>query len=153
QHLVFRTAWVYAAHSHNFLRTMLRLGAERDELRVVADQIGTPTPAALIADVSAAALRRAFMDQDLSGTWHLVADGYTSWHGFADTIFAEAVEAGLLQRAPTLQAITTAEFPTPARRPSYSCLDTAALQRDFGISLPDWQQALRNVLREVSQQG
>src|SRR5690606_29906691 len=114
QHLVFRTAWVYAAHSHIFLRTMLRLGAERDELKVVADQIGTPTPAALIADVSATALRRALMDQDLSGTWHLVADGYTSWHGFAATIFEEAIEGGLLQRVPTLQAITTAEFPTPA---------------------------------------
>src|SRR5690606_25058126 len=87
RHLVFRTAWVYAAHSHNFLRTMLRLGAERDELRVVADQVGTPTPAALIAEVTAVALRRALDDTGTSGTWHLVADGQTSWHGFAEAIF------------------------------------------------------------------
>lgn len=150
RHLVFRTAWVYAAHSHNFLRTMLRLGAERDELRVVADQVGTPTPAALIADVTAVALRRALGDAGVSGTWHLVADGHTSWHGFAEAIFAEAVAAGLLPRAPRVQAITTAEFPTPARRPVYSCLDTGALRRDFGIDLPSWQQALRQVVAELA---
>src|SRR5690606_10821210 len=119
QHLVFRTAWVYAAHGHNFLRTMLRVGAERDELRVVADQVGTPTPAALIADVTAVALRKALGDAGVSGTWHLVAGGQTSWHGFAEAIFAEAVAAGLLERAPRVVAIPTSDYPTPAKRPAY----------------------------------
>jgi len=120
RHLIFRTAWVYASHSANFLRTMLRVGADRDVLRVVADQVGTPTPAALIADVTAQALQQG---GGLSGTWHLTAKGETSWHGFAEAIFAEAVAAGVLPRAPTVEAITTAEYPTPARRPAYSHLD------------------------------
>ncbi|KAF1704375.1 dTDP-4-dehydrorhamnose reductase [Pseudoxanthomonas suwonensis] len=150
RYLVFRTAWVYAAHSHNFLRTMLHLGAERDELRVVVDQLGTPTPAALIAEVTAVALRRALDDAAVGGTWHLVAAGHTSWHGFAEAIFAEAVAAGLLPRAPRVHPITTAEFPTPARRPAYSCLDTAALERDFAVDLPQWRQALRRVVGSLA---
>ena len=149
QHLVFRTAWVYAHHSHNFLRTMLRVGAEREELRVVADQIGTPTPAALIADVTTVALGKALDDRAVSGTWHLVAQGQTSWHGFAEAIFEESVEAGLLPRAPRVLPIATAEYPTPARRPAYSCLDTAALHRDFQIDLPPWRQALGQVMQTL----
>ena len=143
RHLIFRTAWVYAAHGQNFLRTMLRVGAERDVLRVVADQIGTPTPAALIADVTARLLRA---DNPASGTWHLTATGETSWHGFAEAIFAGAVERGLLARAPKVEAITTADYPTPAKRPAYSRLDTSSLERDFGIALPSWQVALDGVL-------
>jgi len=143
RHLIFRTAWVYAAHGQNFLRTMLRVGAERDVLRVVADQIGTPTPAALIADVTARLLRA---DNPASGTWHLTATGETSWHGFAEAIFAGAVERGLLARAPKVEAITTADYPTPAKRPAYSRLDTSSLERDFGIALPSWQAALDGVL-------
>ncbi|WP_028918269.1 dTDP-4-dehydrorhamnose reductase, partial [Pseudoxanthomonas sp. J35] len=150
RHLLFRTAWVYAAHGHNFLRTMLRVGAERDELRVVADQVGTPTPAALIADVTANALGKALADPGIAGTWHLVADGQTSWHGFAEAIFAEAVAASLLPRAPKVQAIATADYPTPARRPAYSCLDTATLKRDFGVELPDWRQGLKGVIAELA---
>jgi len=143
RHLIFRTAWVYAAHGQNFLRTMLRVGAERDVLRVVADQIGTPTPAALIADVTARVLGA---DNPASGTWHLTATGETSWHGFAEAIFAGAVERGLLARAPKVEAITTADYPTPAKRPAYSRLDTSSLERDFGIALPSWQAALDGVL-------
>lgn len=143
RHLIFRTAWVYAPHGHNFLRTMLRLGAERDVLRVVADQVGTPTPAALIADVTAQALAAG---GERSGTWHLTAAGQTSWHGFAEAILAGAVARGLLARAPRVEAIATADYPTPARRPAYSCLDTASLQRDFGIALPDWRDGLAGVL-------
>ncbi|WP_305805625.1 dTDP-4-dehydrorhamnose reductase [Stenotrophomonas sp. YIM B06876] len=146
RHLIFRTAWVYAAHSANFLRTMLRVGAERDVLRVVADQVGTPTPAALIADVTAQALQHG---GGLSGTWHLTANGETSWHGFAEAIFAEAVAAGILPRAPTVEAITTAEYPTPARRPAYSHLDVAKLEHDFGLSLPSWREGLRRVIAEI----
>ena len=144
--MIFRTAWVYASHSHNFLRTMLRVGGERDVLRVVADQVGTPTPAALIADVTAHALRQA----PRTGTWHLTPTGQTSWHGFAEAIFAGAVARGLLPRAPRVEAITTADYPTPAARPACSVLDTRALQRDFGVALPDWRQGLDRVLDEVA---
>ena len=143
RHLIFRTAWVYAAHGQNFLRTMLRVGAERDVLRVVADQIGTPTPAALIADVTAQILRA---DDPRSGTWHLTATGETSWHGFAQAIFDGAVARGLIARAPTVEAITTADYPTPAQRPAYSRLDVTTLEHDFGIALPTWQAGLDGVL-------
>lgn len=146
RHLIFRTAWVYASHSANFLRTMLRVGAERDVLRVVADQVGTPTPAALIADVTAQALQHP---GGLSGTWHLTANGETSWHGFAEAIFDEAVAAGKLARAPKVEAITTAEYPTPAKRPAYSGLDVSKLEADFGIALPSWQDGLKRVIAEL----
>jgi len=145
RHLIFRTAWVYASHSANFLRTMLRVGADRDVLRVVADQVGTPTPAALIANVTAQALQH---DGALSGTWHLTAAGETSWHGFAEAIFTEAVAAGVLTRAPTVEAITTAEYPTPAKRPAYSHLDVTKLENDFGVVLPGWQEGLKQVMAE-----
>ncbi|WP_428961009.1 dTDP-4-dehydrorhamnose reductase [Xanthomonas oryzae pv. oryzicola] len=148
QHLILRTAWVYASHGANFLRTMLRVGAERDELRVVADQIGTPTPAALIADVTAQLLRQR--TPDTSGTWHLTAAGQTSWHGFAEAIFEEAVSAGLLERAPRVVPITTADYPTPARRPVYSRLSIDKLQGDFGIELPEWRVGLQRVIAELS---
>jgi len=145
RHLIFRTAWVYASHSANFLRTMLRVGAERDVLRVVADQVGTPTPAALIADVTAQALQH---DGALSGTWHLTAKGETSWHGFAEAIFADAVATGVLPRAPIVEAISTAEYPTPAKRPAYSHLDVAKLEQDFGVVLPRWQDGLKRVIAD-----
>src|SRR5690606_37850035 len=147
RHMVFRTAWVYGAHGHNFMRTMLRLGAERDELRVVADQVGTPTPAGLIARATAQALRAG---TDASGLWHLTATGGTSWHGFAEAIFAAAVERGLLPKAPRLLPIATEDYPTPARRPAYSRLDTARVQADFGLELPGWAEALPGVLDEMA---
>ncbi|MEN5059244.1 dTDP-4-dehydrorhamnose reductase [Luteimonas sp. TWI1416] len=147
QHLILRTAWVYAAHGHNFLRTMLRVGAERDVLRVVADQVGTPTPAALIADVTVQLLQDGSKRR---GTWHLTAHGETSWHGFAEAIFEGALARGLIARAPTVEPITTADYPTPAKRPAYSRLDTGALERDFGVVLPEWQAALGSVLDTLS---
>lgn len=146
RHLIFRTAWVYATHGTNFLRTMLRVGAERDVLRVVADQVGTPTPAALIADVTAQVLQHPGA---LSGTWHLTAEGETSWHGFAGAIFAEAIAAGKLVHAPTVEAIGTAEYPTRAKRPAYSRLDVTSIQSDFGICLPPWREALRRVIADL----
>ncbi|MER2176391.1 MAG: dTDP-4-dehydrorhamnose reductase [Stenotrophomonas maltophilia] len=145
-HLIFRTAWVYAEHSANFLRTMLRVGAEREVVRVVADQIGTPTPAALIADVTAHALQHAGR---LSGTWHLTATGETSWYGFAEAIFAEAIARGVLPRAPRVEAITTAEYPTLAPRPAYSRLDVSRLQIDFDLTLPSWQEGLAQVMAHL----
>lgn len=145
-HMIFRTAWVYAARGHNFMRTMLRLAAERDELRVVADQIGSPTPARWLAQVTALALAQG---KGIDGTWHVVADGETSWHGFAAAIVEDAVAAGLLERAPLVTSIATADFPTRARRPAYSRLDTGKLARDFGLHLPDWREGVRQVLGEL----
>ncbi len=147
RHLIFRTAWVYAAHGKNFLLTMLRLAKERDELRVVGDQVGTPTPAALIAEVTGAILQQPFRE---SGVWNLTPGGQTSWHGFAQAIVDQAVERGLVARAPKVTAITTAEYPTSAARPAYSVLDTGRLRREFGVELPQWQEGLRHTLRALA---
>lgn len=139
KHLILRTAWVYATHGHNFLKTMLRLGAERDSLRVVGDQIGSPTPAWLIADVTAEILQRGI---GAGGTHHLVTSGQTSWHGFAEAIFEEAFQRGLIARKPSVEAITSDEYPTPAKRPAWSVLDTTSLRNTYGIELPGWREAL-----------
>ncbi|KRG56666.1 dTDP-4-dehydrorhamnose reductase [Stenotrophomonas koreensis] len=149
-YLIFRTAWVYASHGRNFLRTMLRLGAEREQLGVVADQIGSPTSAALIADTTLAVLQSG---QLRSGIWHLTASGQTSWHGFATEIFAQAHAQGLLASTPLVDAISTAEYPTPAKRPAWSVLDNRKLQQDFSITLPDWEQELAAVLGQMSVTG
>ncbi len=147
RHAILRTAWVYAAHGKNFLLTMLRLGAERDELRVVADQVGAPTPAPWIADATAAIVRHGVA---ASGTWHLVADGQTSWHGFAEAIFEEAHAARLLERVPRVLPITTRDYPTPAARPAYSVLETRRLCEDFGIQPPQWRDGLHAVIAELA---
>lgn len=147
RHAILRTAWVYAAHGRNFLQTMLRLANERDELRVVADQFGAPTPAAWIADATAQLIGRGVAE---SGTWHLTAAGETNWHGFATAIIDEAHALGLVPRKPQVAAIPTSAYPTPAQRPAYSVLDTAKLHRDFGIVPPDWREGLRTTLREMA---
>ena len=157
-HLIFRTAWVYAAHGTNFLRTMLRLGAEREELRVVADQHGAPTATGLIVTASAAALDRwqdadAARRKQLSGTHHLVASGATTWHGFASAIFAQAVDRGLLARAPRVLPIATADYPTPAQRPAWSLLDNHGFQQLFDFPLPDWREGLDKVIASLAQQA
>jgi len=139
RHLILRTAWVYGLHGANFLRTMLRLGAERDELRVVADQVGSPTPAWLIADVTAAILRQGIVE---SGVRHLVSAGQTSWHGFAEAIFAEARAHGVVERSPRVLPISTAEFPTKASRPAWSVLDSGRLTAEYGVEIPYWYAAL-----------
>ncbi|MEO7066652.1 MAG: dTDP-4-dehydrorhamnose reductase [Rhodanobacter sp.] len=153
-YLLFRTAWVYAAHGKNFLRTMLRVGAERDELRVVADQHGAPTDTTLIVDGTLAALdcwqqANVGQRQQLVGTHHLVASGATTWHGFASAIFAEAVALGVLARQPHVVPISSAEFPTPAARPAWSLLDNRGFQQHFGFLLPDWQHGLHKVMQEI----
>lgn len=155
-HLIFRTAWVYAAHGNNFLRTMLRLGADRDELRVVADQHGAPTDTGLIVRASLAALDRwqradAAQRKQLQGTHHLVASGATSWHGFASAIFEQAVERQLLPRAPQVLPITTADYPTPAQRPAWSLLDNHEFQQRFDFPLPDWREGLHSVLAQLGE--
>lgn len=153
-HLTFRTAWVYAAHGHNFLRTMLRLGAERDELRVVADQHGTPTDTGLIVNATFAALDRwtqadVAKRDALAGIHHLVASGVTSWYGFASAIIGEATALGLLAHAPRVVAISSAEFPTPAVRPAWSLLDNTGFRRHFDFALPDWQLGLHDVMHAL----
>ncbi len=146
-HLILRTAWVYAARGNNFLRTMLRLAAERDELRIVNDQTGSPTSARWLAEVSALALHTR---PEGRGTWHAVADGECNWCGFAEAIFADAVAAGLLVRAPRTTGIASAEYPTKARRPAYSRMDNQRLCNDFGIRVPAWRDGLRQVIGEIA---
>lgn len=144
---VFRTAWVYGVRGQNFLRTMLRLAAERDHLRVVADQVGSPTPARMIAATTAAALARG---GPARGLWHLTCAGETSWHGFAEAIFARALAAGLVARPPTVTPIPSSDYPTRATRPAFSTLDTTALQRDFGLALPRWETGLDQVIAQLA---
>ena len=147
RHAILRTAWVYAAHGKNFLLTMLRLGAERDGVRVVADQVGAPTPAHWIADVTAELVRQG---SAASGTWHVTAAGQASWHAFATALFEEAHAAGLLARLPGVEPITTKEYPTPARRPAYSVLDTGRLRADYGVEPPQWREGLREVIAQLA---
>lgn len=154
-HMIFRTAWVYGARGGNFLRTMLRVGAERKELSVVDDQHGAPTPAPLIAAVTAQVLGRwlatpAASRSGLCGIYHLASAGQCSWHGFAQAIFQRAVDAGLLPAAPQLHAISSAGYPAKAQRPAYSVLDGGRLQRTFGLHLPDWRQGLDRVIAELA---
>ncbi|KRE84580.1 dTDP-4-dehydrorhamnose reductase [Rhodanobacter sp. Soil772] len=153
--LTLRTAWVYAAHGHNFLRTMLRLGAERDELRVVVDQHGAPTDTGLIVDGTLAALDRWLQSgsaqrRALIGTHHLVAGGATTWHGFASAIFDEAAALGMLARPPRVVPISSAEFPTPAMRPAWSLLDNGGFRQHFDFPPPDWQHGLHDVIRRLA---
>lgn len=156
-HLLLRTAWVYAAHGHNFLRTMLRLGAERDELRVVADQYGAPTSTDIIVEATCAALAAwqhagATQRTVMQGTHHLVANGHTSWHGFANAIFDKALSRGLIPRTPRVLPITTADYPTPAKRPAWSVLDNQSFQQRFGYALADWQAGLNHVIDTLAKQ-
>lgn len=146
-HLILRAAWVYGMHGHNFLKTMLRLAAERDELRVVADQIGSPTPAWLIADVTAHLVRIGGTDL---GIRHLTAAGQTSWHGFASAIVASARACGLLSRDVPVVPIRTEEFPTRARRPAYSVLDTGRLTESVGRIPLGWEDGLRYVMEHAA---
>jgi len=151
RHLVFRTSWVYAARGGNFVRTMLRLAGERDRLRVVHDQVGAPTGAELIADVTAHALRSALATPSLSGVYHLAADGETSWHGYARHVIEWARDHGHPVRvAPdAIEPIATTEYPTPARRPLNSRLDTTRLRQAFGLTMPPWQAGVDRMLGEA----
>lgn len=150
QHLIFRTCWVYAARGGNFAKTMLRLAGERDALTVVADQYGAPTGAELIADVTAHAIVQALRDRD-SGTYHLAATGVTSWHAYARFAIAHARAVGwpIKVADDAIAAVTTDAFPTPARRPGNSRLDTGSLTRRFGLTLPDWQLGVARMIDEL----
>lgn len=151
RHLTFRTSWVYAARGANFARTMLRLAAEREEIRVVNDQIGAPTGADLLADVTAHALRCAMSKPQLSGTYHAVAAGETSWHGYATTVIEWARAQGMPVRvaADRIIAVPSSAYPTAAQRPLNSRLDTHRLQSIFGLTMPNWQPSVLRMLTEV----
>ncbi len=144
--IVIRTAWVYSATGKNFLRTMLALARTRDHLRVVADQRGCPTAASDLADIVLGVAHAALTDwrSDYAGIFHSGGSGETTWHGFAEAIFAEAARHGLAP--PTVEPIATAEFPTPAKRPADSRLDCSKLERVFGLRQPAWQASLPGVV-------
>ncbi|MDB6163398.1 MAG: dTDP-4-dehydrorhamnose reductase [Xanthomonadaceae bacterium] len=150
RYLIFRTAWVYAAHGANFLRTMLRLAAERDELRVVVDQFGSPTPASLIAEVTTRVLATHPVE---SGLWNLTTSGETSWHGFASAIVDGAHARGLLTSKPLITPILSVDYPASATRPHRSTLDNSRLRHGFGLTLPPWDDALGKVLDQLASAG
>lgn len=151
RHLVLRTSWVYGARGGNFARTMLRLAGEREQLKVIADQIGAPTGADLLADVTAHAIRAAQARPELLGLYHLAAAGETSWHAYARFVIEWARARGqAIKVAPeAILPIPTSDYPTPARRPLNSRLDTRKLQDAFGLALPHWQQGVERMLTEV----
>ncbi|WP_017939262.1 dTDP-4-dehydrorhamnose reductase [Zestomonas thermotolerans] len=151
RHLVLRTSWVFGAHGNNFVKTMLRLGRERDKLGVVADQHGGPTPADSIAD-ALWQLASSYRSQgNLQwGIYHFSGAPACSWHDFAVEIFRQAGQMGLLERLPRVDAISTSDYPTPARRPAWSVLSCSRLEADHGIGQPDWREGLRRVLEELA---
>jgi dTDP-4-dehydrorhamnose reductase len=151
KHLIFRTSWVYAARGGNFARTMLKLAAERDTLSVIDDQIGAPTGADLLADVTAHAVRAAQRDPALAGVYHAVAGGETSWFDYACLVIEWARAHGLPVKVPAnaIRAVPSSEFPTPATRPLNSRLATDKLRRTFGLTLPHWQVGVERMLAET----
>ncbi|MBK1688149.1 dTDP-4-dehydrorhamnose reductase [Rubrivivax gelatinosus] len=151
RHLILRTSWLHAARGANFAKTMLALAAERDRLRVVADQVGAPTGADLLADVSAHVLRRAMHDSTLAGTYHCAAAGETSWHGYARFVVEHARAAGLpLRLVPeAIEPVPSCDYPSVARRPLNSRLDTRRLRQRFGLHLPHWQDGVLRLLDEL----
>ncbi|MDD2874889.1 MAG: dTDP-4-dehydrorhamnose reductase [Azoarcus sp.] len=148
-HLIFRTSWVYAARGGNFAKTMLRLAAERERLSVIADQVGAPTGAELIADVSAHALHSLRARPQQSGTYHLAAAGETSWHGYASFVIAAARARGVVLKVGEIAPIPTTDYPTPATRPLNSRLNTSRLCAAFDLHLPDWRQGVVRMLDET----
>jgi dTDP-4-dehydrorhamnose reductase len=150
-HVILRTAWVFGSHGGNFVKTMLRLGAERPVLRVVADQRGSPTAAADIAAALVAIARRIADGAAQWGTFHFTGSGATTWHGFAEAIFEEAAAQG--RKRPRVEPIATADYPTAAHRPANSILDCSRIARDYAIAAPDWRPSLAAVLRELFEQG
>ena len=150
RHLIFRISWVYAARGGNFAKTMLRLAQERDALNVIDDQIGAPTSAELIADVTAHALRDVLSGRAPGGTYHLAAAGETSWYGYAKFVIDRARQQGVALKLEdaALKPIPALDYPLPANRPQNSRLNTQLLERSFALKLPQWQQGVARVLDE-----
>lgn len=142
--VILRTAWVYGVHGHNFVRTMLRIAGEGKPLRVVDDQTGTPTWARDIAGAITALLQA-----NSTGLYHYTSAGSVSWCGFASAILSEAAKAGFDIRTQEVEPITTADYPTPARRPAYSVLDTGKIEAELGLSIPAWRDSLVTMLGEL----
>jgi dTDP-4-dehydrorhamnose reductase len=151
RHLILRTSWVYAARGGNFAKTMLRLAGSKAELNVIDDQIGAPTGADLLADLTALMARAARAQPELGGTYNAVAAGATSWHGYARLVIETARARGVALTLPAdaLRPIPTSAYPTPAPRPLNSRLDTCKLRERFGVHLPDWQSGVRRMLDEI----
>jgi len=151
RHLIFRTSWVYAARGGNFARTMLRLAAERDDLSVIDDQIGAPTGADLLADITAHTLRTALRQPDVAGTYHAVAGGETSWHGYANFVIEWARQHGVPVKvaADRIAPVSTSAFPTAARRPLNSRRGTTRLRETVGLSLTHWRTGVERMLIQV----
>ena len=152
KHLILRTAWVFGEHGNNFVKTMLRVGSMRDSLNVVADQLGGPTYAGDIADALLAMAAQALMPEFSAwGIYHFSGVPHVSWHGFAKAIFSKAAELTLLDKVPTVNAISTSDYPTPAKRPANSRLDCHKIQQVFGIEPSDWQHELVNLKHYLPQ--
>lgn len=154
RHLILRTSWVVGAHGGNFAKTMLRLAADRDSLNVVADQFGAPTSAALLADISAQLVRQQRREGSENfpyGTYHLVAGGETNWCDYARHVISRAIKGGLSIKAhpESIKPIGTADYPTPAKRPANSRLDTSRFRETFGLELPHWQSGLDHLLQQI----
>lgn len=151
RHLILRTSWVVGAHGGNFAKTMLRLAAERDSLRVVADQYGAPTSASLLADLTAQILGWGMRKDVPTGLYHVTAAGETNWCDYARHVIASAHQAGkpLKAHPADVHPITTADYPTPARRPANSRLDCTKFRNTFGMVLPSWQQGLDHILQQI----
>ena len=151
QHLIFRTSWVFAARGGNFAKTMLKLAKERDKLTVIDDQIGSPTGADLLADITAHAVRMAIAKPELAGVYHAVAQGETSWYGYARHVIENARAAGQPIRVTpdAVLPVPTSAFPTPAARPNNSRMNTHKLRDTFGLTLPAWQAGVERMLSEV----
>jgi len=151
RHLILRTSWVYGARGGNFIRTMLKLAQERDSLSVIDDQVGSPTGADLLADVSAHAIRAALQRPEVAGLYHLVAGGEVSWHGYARFVIDFAARSGLDIKVArdAIKPVPTSAFPTPAKRPHNSRMDTTKLQRTFDLYLPSWEIGVERMLSEV----
>lgn len=149
EHLIFRTSWVYAARGNNFAKTMLRLAKDRASLNVIADQIGVPTGADLLADVAVAALQKTLVNPELCGIYHLAPAGETSWHAYASYVIDFARAHGEVLAVETISPIPTSEYPTPASRPLNSRLATDKLRDTFSLHLPDWQSGVTRMLMEA----
>ncbi len=149
KYLIFRTSWVFSAYGNNFVKTMLKLGAEREELGIVADQFGKPTSASEIARISLHILQQPIKNW---GIYHLAQPDPISWHGFAQALFKQASDEGMVLKLKDIRAITTADYPTPAKRPANSVLDCQVLEQTFKLNIRPWRESLAQVIKELVKQ-
>ncbi|MGE0083130.1 MAG: dTDP-4-dehydrorhamnose reductase [Desulfococcaceae bacterium] len=153
EHIIIRTAWLYGVHGHNFVKTMIRLVQEREELGVVADQHGCPTCAADLAEAVLRVAQQICSDKDISwGTYHYCGKGIITWHGFTEKIL-ELARPYFSIRTQKVNAINTAQYPTPARRPAYSALDCTRIRENFGVETKDWKESLKNTIVQIAESG